>query len=620
MKRLMQIRRHLLAVFGVLGLALLAMAMPYFVSHDRSEVVLNTSTVMAADQHHYRVTAPVALFGGPYVVVESGTIALSERSQRAAQGAGSADKIIMSGDAQLTLSDGRIAVNLAGVGPEAADAAPASLFAPLAAALASMQFSSLALSDCTIVLHSDRETVQELRGVEALVKLASRDTLAVTGTFWLRGEKLSFRTSLNIGNHARLERRLPIQAKITGNLIDTTLRGHLSVGNRARLIAPNSELKFSDLGKAARWLNIGWPARSAIEAFSATGLIDWSAGILVFQDAVFKFDGNRATGAMSVNYQSPRPQVDGTLAFDELNLTGLLVQDDVREESLIEATMRKSSNWLPARLGLSGEAITMPLLRDVDADLRLSAERVQIGSLVLGRSATAVSLRDGKMLADLAELEFEGGGQGTVQISLDATEPDPKLGVRGRLEGFEVGNLATALFGGAVVTGRGDAIINVKATGDRYSDIMSTLSGRIEVRVLDGAALTLDLAKMVAEHSTGVAAPVGWGTTTGLTNLSEFDMRLAFTDGLALVETFSAKSGSQLVFGSGTIDVAAQNLDANIWIGAEAPTSNDETPMGDLIQFRGDWHAPGISVTRAPSRQAGRRDPDGRPADTPGRG
>lgn len=620
MKRLMQIRRHLLAVSGALCIALLAMAMPYFVSHDRSEVVLNRSTVLAADQHHYRVTAPVALFGDSYVVVESGTIALSERSQKAAQGAGSTDKIIMSGDAQLTLSDGRIAVNLAGPGPETADATAASLFAPLAAALAGMQFSSLALSDCTVVLHADQGTVQELRGVEALVKLANRDTLALTGTFWLRGEKLSFKTSLNIGTHARLDRRLPIQAKITGDLIDTTLRGHLSVGNRARLIAPNSELKFSDLGKAARWLGIGWPARSAIEAFSATGLIDWSAGILVFQDAVFKFDGNRATGAMSFNYQSPRPQVDSTLAFDELNLTGLLVQNDDREESLIAATMRKSSSWLPARLGLSGEALAMPLLRDVDADLRISAERVKVGSLVLGRSATAVSLRDGKMLADLAELEFEGGGQGSVQISLDATEPDPQLGVRGRLEGFEVGNLATALFGGAILTGRGDAIINIKATGDRSSDIMSTLSGRIEVRVLDGAALTLDLAKMIAEHGTGVAPTVGWGATPGLTNLNEFDVKLAFTDGLARVETFSAKSGSQRVFGSGAIDVAAQSLDANIWIGADTPTSNGETPMGDLVQFRGDWHAPGISVTRAPSRQAGRRDRDGRPTETPGRG
>src|SRR5690606_14487915 len=144
-----------------------------------------------------------------------------------------------------------------------------------------------------------------------------------SGTFWLRGRKLEFNTTLDLGKAARTERRLPIQARISGNLIEANLRGHLSAGNRARLIAPNSELKLTDLGEAARWLGLGWPVRSAIQAFSAVGLIDWSAGVLVFQNAVFNFDENRATGAMTFNYQSPRPQVDGTLAFDQLELSGL---------------------------------------------------------------------------------------------------------------------------------------------------------------------------------------------------------------------------------------------------------------------------------------------------------
>lgn len=597
------------AGLGILGLALLVLATPYFLSHDSSEVVFNSAAVMAADPQHYTITAPVALFGGPYVVVESGTVGLSDRSRKAAQGRGAIDEIVQRGAAQLTLGDARIAINLAMPGAPPADASASALFAPLAGALASMKFSSLAISGSTIVLHADQNTVEVLNDVEAQVKLSDMEHLVVTGSFRMRGQKLDFNTTLNVGDTARLERMLPIQAKISGDLIETNLRGHLSVGNRARLIAPNSELKVSDLGKAARWLGLGWPERSAIQAFSGAGLIDWSAGVLVFQDAVFKFDGNRSAGAMTFNYQSARPQVDSTLAFDQLDLTSLLAIEDGKEISVIEATVRKSSNWLPLRLGLSPEALAIGLLREVDADLRLSAERVQIGSLLLGRSAAAVSMRDGKMLADLAELEFDGGGEGTIQISLDSNTPDLKLGVRGRLQGFELGNISTALFGEPILSGRGDVVIDVNAAGDRYVDMMESLSGRIEAKSLDSAALSVDLTKLIAQHSAGDTS--GWGTSAGLTPLSDFDLKLSFKDGLAHTESFSARAGSQRMFGSGAIDVAGKSLDANLWIGLDAPPSHGEVPMGDLVEFRGDWHAPGISISRAPSRQAGKPDEGG---------
>lgn len=597
------------AGFGILGLALLALATPYFVSHDSSDVVINSAAVLAADPQHYKITEPVAVFGGPYVVIESGTVGLSDRSRKAAQGRGSIDEIVQRGTAQLTLSDTRIAINLATPGAPPLDAPAAALFAPLANALASMKFSTLAISGGTIVLHADQDTVEVLEDVEAQVKLSSLQHLSVAGSFRMRGQKLDFNTTLNVGDTARLEGRLPIQAKISGELIETNLRGHLSVGNRARLIAPNSELKLSDLGKAARWLGLGWPERSAIQAFSGVGLIDWSAGLLVFQDAVFKFDSNRAAGAMTFNYQSERPQIDSTLAFDQLDLTSLLAIEDGKEISLIEATVRQSSNWLPVRLGFRPEAMAIPLLREVDADLRLSAERVQIGSLLLGRSAAAVSMRDGKMLADLAELEFDGGGEGTIQISLDTNAPDLKLGVRGRLQGFELGNISTALFGEPILSGRGDVVVDVNASGDRYDELMESLSGRIEAKSLDGVALSVDFTKLIAQYSAGDLT--GWGASAGLTPLSDFDIKLSFKNGLGHTESFSARAGSQRLFGSGAIDVASKSLNANLWIGLDAPTPEGEVQMGDLVEFRGDWHAPGISVSRAPSRQAGKPEDSG---------
>lgn len=603
MKRTMNFRRLLLIAIGVIGLTLLAMARPFFVSHETAEVVLTGSTVMAADRYHHKITSPVPLFQDSYVVIESGTVGLGQRSRQKAQRRGSMDEVVASGSAELTLTDARITFNLS-TPDTPAEALPESLMAPIAVALAREKFRSLSISGATINVIAGESPLEVLYDVDAVLTYTDEDQVSVSGTFKLRDRELKFSTTFDLSKHARSERRLPIKAKISGSLIEANLNGHLSAGSRARLIAPNSELKLTDLGEAARWLGLGWPARSAIEAFSGVGLIDWSAGVLVFQDAVFNFDENRATGAMTFNYQSPRPQVDGTLAFDRLDLSRLFAAETGEGESLIETTVRHSSSWLPLGLGSQGEGLALPLLREVDADLRLSAENVNIGSMTFGRSAAAVSLRDGKMLADLAELEFEGGGQGTVQFSLDSGIPLPELIVRGRLEGFEVGTLTTALFGEPVLSGRGEVLIDLKAQGEQYSDLIGSLSGRLEAKIPDGAALTVDLSKLIAQS--GVGSTVGWEASAGLTTLSDFDIKLSLSDGLARAETFSAKIGAQRLLGSGAVNVAARSLDANLWIGAD-------TSMGDLVHIEGDWHAPGISVTRAPSRQAEKPDDDGAP-------
>lgn len=618
MKRLMNIRHFLLVVLGALCVTLIAMARPYFVPREHAEAVLNGSTVMAADRYHHTITSPVALLGGNYVVVEGGTVGLGARSRKSAEGRGSIEETLARGDVDLTLADARIAINLA-ARKAPVEASTSSLLAPLARALASAKFSSLTITRGTIEVNTGQNSVEVLRDVEAQVRLTNLEHLVMSGTFRMRGQELKFDTTLNTRSDAQSEWRLPLQAKISGDLIEASLRGHLSVGNRPRLVAPNSELKISRLGEAARWLGLGWPARSAIQEFSGIGLIDWSAGVLVFQDAVFKFDGNRASGAMTFNYQTARPQVDSTLAFDRLDLTGLLAADSGEPESVITATVGGAADWLPLKLGVSGEPLAIPLLREVDADLRLSAERVQIASLALGRGAAAVSLRDGKLLADLAEIEFEGGGEGTLQISLDSNDALPKLGVRGRLQGFEIGDLATFVFGEPVLTGRGDVIIDVMAEGHRYADLMGSLSGRAEAQIPDGAAITVDLEKLIAQQNADAKGTTGWGKGVGLTNLSDFDVKLSIADGVARAEAFSARAGSRRLLGTGSIDVAAGSLDVSLWLGVDT-ASGGEAPMGDLIHFQGDWNAPGISITRAPGRQAIRPEGNARSDSRPDRG
>ncbi len=65
----------------------------------------------------------------------------------------------------------------------------------------------------------------------------------------------------------------------------------------------------------------------------------------------------------------------------------------------------------------AGRGVAPSLVRELDADLRISARSVAVGSDRFGRCAASVSIKDGKLLGELAEMELEQGGSGEGQIS-----------------------------------------------------------------------------------------------------------------------------------------------------------------------------------------------------------
>src|SRR4029450_1012508 len=75
---------------------------------------------------------------------------------------------------------------------------------------------------------------------------------------------------------------------------------------------------------------------------------------------------------------------------------------------------RQTASW-------SAFDLSFPLLRHVDADLRISAPKVAIKGYGLGRGAATITVRSGRLLADIAELELYSGKVG-VQVSVNANE------------------------------------------------------------------------------------------------------------------------------------------------------------------------------------------------------
>ncbi len=70
----------------------------------------------------------------------------------------------------------------------------------------------------------------------------------------------------------------------------------------------------------ARWLGANWPSGPGLGEFTAKGLLTWGDDTISFEDAQFTLDGNASTGGLSLKFAPKRPSLEGTLAFDSLNI------------------------------------------------------------------------------------------------------------------------------------------------------------------------------------------------------------------------------------------------------------------------------------------------------------
>src|SRR5262249_61270844 len=73
--------------------------------------------------------------------------------------------------------------------------------------------------------------------------------------------------------------------------------------------------------------------------------------------------------------------------------------------------------------------LSFPTIRQLDADLRLSAAKVTVHGYAFGRAAATIAVHDGKLLADIAELELPAG-TASARVTADVHALGPRHRLR----------------------------------------------------------------------------------------------------------------------------------------------------------------------------------------------
>jgi len=564
------------AVFGLLCAALVLSA-PLVVDFDASEFKLSNVAVLAAPRDGHEVAGAVDIIPALRVRLERGTIALNPPS--GARSDADSDVPPLDGSAKLVIDGGVFQVAGSGSSDALAADDPAT---PLINAVRALNFEALVIRRSTVNLVLPDGRVETLSDVTAEVLANRRTSVAVRGTGNLRGQSVSFELA-SPSVIDKVGSRVPMKLRLKSPLLEVAFDGRVGATNVLQFQG-RMDLAMSNVRQAARWFGAPWPPGPGLQNASIKGDFDWQGQALSFDKAMFRMDGNEATGTLALSFAGPRPTVTGTLALQSLDLSPYAPSSADGQIAALLAWARSDEDSLAAPLG-----------GQLDADIRASAARLLVDGMEFGRFAASVSLKQGRLLADIAEISIEGG-RASGQLTMDFSSGQPQLAVRGRLEDIDASRATTALLGHNAVQGLSTITADVAAAGKSVPDLLSALRGKVTLSLNEGGKLGIDVKSLLdAAQKGGVE---GWEKATrGQTSVDGLEAKLRFDKGIVASELVEATAGDSLLRAIGTISLRSRQMDLRVLLDAVPEATRVDLPR-DVLVFRGPWSAPSIVLER----------------------
>ncbi len=246
-------------------------------------------------------------------------------------------------------------------------------------------------------------------------------------------------------------------------------------------------LAFSMDGAGAKATLASMAPWERANSVSISGDLNWSRERVALDRATIAFGDHSASGSVALNRQGSRALLEGTLAYDMLDLTPAW-------NANAEATGKGELLPLAALpFATRGED------RAIDLDLRLSAERLRAGSFETGPLALALTAKNDRLAVDVAEVALFGG-KATARLDIDPSRPvalsmsgsGSLLDPRALAEAFQ---LPHGVSGPVAV----QLEMTMPLTGKSPLQDLEAAAGAFSARFPAGGALEGDMARVLSE-------------------------------------------------------------------------------------------------------------------------
>lgn len=282
-----------------------------------------------------------------------------------------------------------------------------------------------------------------------------------------------------------------------------------TAGGSINLATPSTE-------RISTWL------KRPLEALALLGGVELQGDVLVsaqkteFSNMAISSGGHTGVGRLLLEMTTTdEPRLSGTLAFDTFAFpTHALVSSSENTDQTARA-----KNILKNYKGY-------------ELDLRLSANRAQLGAHELSNVAASVLVKDGNANVDIGQADVFGGTI-SASFSLNDTNKIPTYATSLDLVGANFEQLA-AVHGTSsyFLTGVGDVKLNLKSTGNSLPEIMLRLNGDAELKSNDGVLNGINLADVISAQPDN--SDQIWQSVSGSSPYQTLKLSVSVANGIAL--------------------------------------------------------------------------------------
>jgi len=237
--------------------------------------------------------------------------------------------------------------------------------------------------------------------------------------------------------------------------------------------------------------------------FNIAGDLEMMGPKVALTNATVKLDEITGQGLFSVDAGGAKPMIKAELTVEELNVNPYLPPEEegAASDSASGSGAGGSGGGDAGPGDWSDEPIDVSGLGALNADLAFNAGSILFRDLKIGKSSLAVVLQDGKLTADLAEMQlYEGSGKG--KIVVDGASGKPAIAADFDLADFKAGPFLQDLAKFDRILGTTESKLSVKTTGGTQRELVSNLNGNGSVIFRDGAIKGVNIAAMVRNIST----------------------------------------------------------------------------------------------------------------------
>ncbi len=323
------------------------------------------------------------------------------------------------------------------------------------------------------------------------------------------------------------------------------------------------------------------PEGDVYRNFSLSGAAKGSLAKFALAKAELAFDDLSGTGDMTLNMSGAIPRLTGALSLGAIDITPYVVASGGAKSE----EQAKPSGW-------PTEPLNLDPLNAIEADLQVSASNLKYQNFDLGQSLLAVTIRNGKLTADIKETALYGG-LGTAQIIADASGETPLVGLTANLNGMNIKPFLNAAANFGWVDGNGGLKLTLAGQGASMDAIMKSLTGSGSFNIDKGAVSGVNIPQIMALAKTALgtgsfADVLSADQETGFSSLgASFDL----TNGIASTQDLAMILPQINVPGQGQLDIGNQKLALNL-----APKSGNKSlglnGFAPPIRVSGSWGNP----------------------------